>query len=120
MITTLELKNMHSNELRELRDMVKKELDFRADVGSELKNKEAWMSSTEWSEKVQKDMEAEERERSYAYIEESARAKLLTQSDKKEKMIRTRMNIEKKEREGKFPHIKDRMESMRDWERIRK
>ncbi len=33
-MTRIELKMLHSNELRALRDNIKKELDFRADVGS--------------------------------------------------------------------------------------
>ncbi len=72
MITTLELKNMHSNELRELRDMVKKELDFRDDIGSEIKNKEKWLSADQWSERVQELNTAEERERTARYIDESS------------------------------------------------
>tara|TARA_Y100001951_G_scaffold95316_1_gene92646 strand:- start:531 stop:785 length:255 start_codon:yes stop_codon:yes gene_type:complete len=72
MITTLELKNMHSNELRELRDMVKKELDFRDDIGSEIKNKEKWLGADQWSERVQELNTAEERERTARYIDESS------------------------------------------------
>lgn len=34
-----EIKNMHSKELRELRNMIRKELDFRADVGKEIDEK---------------------------------------------------------------------------------
>ena len=89
MIDRIELKNMHSKELRNLRNMIREELDFRADVGSEIANREAWMSSTEWGEKVQ-ELLKEERERTHAYIEDNAHS-----------------------------HIRDRMESMRDWERER-
>ena len=87
MIDRIELKNMHSKELRTLRNMIREELDFRADVGSEIANKEVWMSSTEWGEKVQ-ELLKEERERAHAYIEDNAHS-----------------------------HIRDRMESMRDWDR---
>ena len=36
MIDQIELKNMHSKELRILRNMIREELDFRADIGSEI------------------------------------------------------------------------------------
>ena len=82
---------MHSKKLRELRNMIREELDFRADVGSEIENKEAWMSSTEWGEKVQEERKKEEeRERAHAYIEDNNHS-----------------------------HIRDRMESMRDWNRTK-
>ena len=75
----IDIKMMHSNELRELRDMVKKELDFRADVGSEIKNKEKWLGANEWSKEVQKLREKEEeRENQYAYIEEISHAHIGT------------------------------------------
>ena len=35
---TEELKNMHSNELRELKNTIQKELDFRDDIGKEIQN----------------------------------------------------------------------------------
>ena len=69
MINQIELKNMHSRELRTLRNMIRKELDFRADVGSELDNRDAWVSSTEWGKKVQ-EMRKEERESAAAYSDE--------------------------------------------------
>ena len=83
----IDIKNMHSKELRTLRRMIREELDFRADVGSEIANKEAWMSSTEWGEKVQ-ELLKEERKRAHAYIEDNDHS-----------------------------HIRDRMEHMRDWDR---
>ena len=88
MIDRIELKNMHSKELRTLRNMIREELDFRADVGSEIANKEAWVSSTEWGEKVQELLLKEERKRAHDYIEDNAHS-----------------------------HIRDRMEHMRDWDR---
>ena len=33
----VELKMMHSNELRELKEMIQKELNFRDDIGKEIK-----------------------------------------------------------------------------------
>ena len=83
----IDIKNMHSKELRELRNMIREELDFRADVGSEIANREAWVSSTEWCEKVQ-ELLKEERKRAHAYIEDNDHS-----------------------------HIRDRMEHMRDWDR---
>ena len=32
----VELKNMHSNELRELKSMIQEELNFRDDIGKEI------------------------------------------------------------------------------------
>ena len=69
----IDIKMLHSNELRELRDMVKKELDFRADVGSEIDNKEAWLSANEWSAEVK---ELRARERMHAYVDESAHSQV--------------------------------------------
>ena len=73
-MTRIELKNMHSNELRALRDMVKKELDFRADIGSEIANKEAWLGADEWGERVRelREEENERRDRTANYIDESS------------------------------------------------
>ena len=70
-MTRIELKMLHSNELRALRDNIKKELDFRADVGSELENKEKWLGADEWSKEVQK-LRKEEREKTANYIDESS------------------------------------------------
>ena len=74
-MTRIELKMLHSNELRALRDNIKKELDFRADVGSEIENKEKWLGADEWSERVQ-EQRKEEREREgdriANYIDESS------------------------------------------------
>ena len=74
-MTRIELKMLHSNELRALRDNIKKELDFRADVGSEIENKEKWLGADEWSERVQ-ELRKEEREREgdriANYIDESS------------------------------------------------
>ena len=91
MIDRIELKNMHSKELRTLRRMIREELDFRDDIGSEIENKEAWVSSTEWGEKVQQELlKEEQREKTYAYIEETSHSNVAS---------------------------KERMESMRDWDR---
>ena len=34
----VELKMMHSNDLRELKNMIQKELNFREDIGKEINN----------------------------------------------------------------------------------
>ena len=78
MIDRIELKNKHSKELRTLRNMIREELDFRADVGSEIANREAWVSSTEWGEKVQGLLKVEEdRKRMHAYADESAHSHII-------------------------------------------
>ena len=77
-MTRIELKMMHSNELRELRKNIKKELDFREDIGSEIENKQAWLSADQWSERVQelREKEEEDRKRMHAYVDESAHAQI--------------------------------------------
>ena len=35
-MTKIDIKMMHSTELREIRSMIKQELDFRAEVGKEI------------------------------------------------------------------------------------
>ena len=35
----IDLKNMHSNELRTLKEMIQEELNFRDDIGKEITNK---------------------------------------------------------------------------------
>ena len=37
----VELKNMHSNELRTLKEMIQEELNFRDDIGKDIKKKES-------------------------------------------------------------------------------
>ena len=86
----MDIKNMHSKELRTLRNMIREELDFRADVGSEIANKEVWMSSTEWGVRVQELRKEENKnENAHEYIEEVCRSYAL----------------------------RGRMEHMRDWDR---
>ena len=60
MMTGIDLKMMDSKELRELRNMIRKELDFRADIGQELEDGggiKEWVSATEWSARIQKEKE---------------------------------------------------------------
>ena len=51
--TRVDIKGLHSKELRELRNMIREELDFRADVGREIS------------------------ERSERYIEESFKSRIM-------------------------------------------
>ena len=40
-MTRIDIKMMHSTELRELRSMIRDELDFRAEVGKEINEQQA-------------------------------------------------------------------------------
>ena len=65
MMTRIDLKMKSSKELRELRTMIRKELDFRADIGQELEDGggiKEWVSATEWSARIQKEKEKKEEE----------------------------------------------------------
>ena len=57
----MDMKMMDSKELRELRSLIGKELDFRAKIGQELENGriKEWVSATEWSARIQKQKEKE-------------------------------------------------------------
>ena len=61
MMTGIDVKMMDSKELRTLRTLIRKELDFRADIGQELEDGgiKEWVSATEWSARIQQ----EEKER---------------------------------------------------------
>ena len=62
-MTRIDLKMMDSKKLRELRTMIRKELDFRADIGQELEDGgiKEWVSATEWSARIQKEKEEKEK-----------------------------------------------------------
>ena len=55
-MTRIDVKMMDSKKLRELRTMIRKELDFRADIGQELEDGgiKEWVSATEYSARTQK------------------------------------------------------------------
>ena len=57
MMTGIDVKMMDSKELRELRTLIRKELDFRADIGQELEDGgiKEWVSATEWSARIQRE-----------------------------------------------------------------
>ena len=60
-MTRIDLKMMDSKKLRELRTLIRKELDFRAEIGEELEDGriKEWVSATEWSARIQKQKENE-------------------------------------------------------------
>ena len=64
MITIIDLKMKSSKELRELRSLIRKELDFRADIGQELEDGgiKEWVSAAEYSARTQKMKEEREGE----------------------------------------------------------
>ena len=63
MMTRTDLKMMDSKKLRELRSLIRKELDFRADIGQELEDGriKEWVSAAEYSARIQKEKEKKER-----------------------------------------------------------
>ena len=67
MMTGIDVKMMDSKELRTLRTLIRKELDFRADIGQELEDGgiKEWVSATEWSARIQKEKEKNKREDEY-------------------------------------------------------
>ena len=50
-MSRIDVKMKSSKELRELRTMIRKELDFRAEIGEELEDGriKEWVSAAEWS-----------------------------------------------------------------------
>ena len=61
-MSRIDVKMKSSKELRELRTMIRKELDFRADIGEELEDGriKEWISATEYSARIQKMKEGED------------------------------------------------------------
>ena len=62
-MTRIDLKMMDSKKLRELRTLIRKELDFRADIGQELEDGgiKEWVSAAEYSARIQKEKEKNKR-----------------------------------------------------------
>ena len=62
MMSRIDVKMMDSKQLRELRSMIRKELDFRAEIGEELEDGriKEWISATEYSARIQKMKENDE------------------------------------------------------------
>ena len=65
MMTGIDVKMMDSKELRTLRTLIRKELDFRADIGQELEDGgiKEWVSAAEYSARIQKEREQDETEK---------------------------------------------------------
>ena len=59
MMSRIDVKMKSSKELRELRTMIRKELDFRAEIGEELEDGriKEWVSAAEYSARIQKEKE---------------------------------------------------------------
>ena len=57
MMSRIDVKMKSSKELRELRTMIRKELDFRAEIGEELEDGriKEWVSAAEWSARIQRE-----------------------------------------------------------------
>ena len=64
MMTGIDVKMMDSKELRTLRTLIRKELDFRADIGQELEDGgiKEWVSATEWSARIQREQKENDEE----------------------------------------------------------
>ena len=64
MMSRIDVKMKSSKELRELRTLIRKELDFRAEIGEELEDGriKALISATEYSARIQKMKENDEEE----------------------------------------------------------
>ena len=60
-MSRIDVKMMDSKELRTLRTLIRKELDFRAEIGEELENgrKKEWISATEYSARIQQEEQDE-------------------------------------------------------------
>jgi hypothetical protein len=60
-MTRIDVKMMDSKELRELRTLIRKELDFRAEIGEELEDGriKEWVSAAEWSARIQREQKEE-------------------------------------------------------------
>ena len=63
-MTRIDVKMMDSKKLRELRTHIRKELDFRAEIGQELEDGriKEWVSAAEWSARIQKEKEEKEQD----------------------------------------------------------
>ena len=61
-MTRIDVKMKSSKELRELRTLIRKELDFRAEIGEELEDGriKEWISAAEYSARIQKMKENDE------------------------------------------------------------
>jgi len=62
MMSRIDVKMKSSKELRELRTLIRKELDFRAEIGEELEDGriKEWISAAEYSARIQREREVKE------------------------------------------------------------
>ena len=62
-MSRIDVKMKSSKELRELRTLIRKELDFRAEIGEELEDGriKEWISAAEYSARIQKMKENDEK-----------------------------------------------------------
>ena len=62
MMSRIDVKMKSSKELRELRTLIRKELDFRAEIGEELEDGriKEWISATEYSARIQQEEKEED------------------------------------------------------------
>ena len=77
-MSRIDVKMKSSKELRELRTMIRKELDFRAEIGEELEDGriKEWVSATEYSARIQKEKENERNMRTfYGEVKENDKEK---------------------------------------------
>ena len=78
MMSRIDVKMKSSKELRELRTMIRKELDFRAEIGEELEDGriKEWVSAAEYSARIQKEKENEKNMRTfYGEVKENDKEK---------------------------------------------
>ena len=56
-MSRIDVKMKSSKELRELRTLIRKELDFRAEIGEELEDGriKEWISAAEYSARIQRE-----------------------------------------------------------------
>ena len=57
-MTRIDLKMMDSKELRETKNMIEDELNFRASIGKgidELHDKNVWLSAEDWSTRIKEE-----------------------------------------------------------------
>ena len=70
-MSRIDVKMKSSKELRELRTMIRKELDFRAEIGEELEDGriKEWISAAEYSARIQKEKEVKKNDEEKTNIE---------------------------------------------------
>ena len=70
-MSRIDVKMKSSKELRELRTMIRKELDFRAEIGEELEDGriKEWVSAAEYSARIQKEKEVKKNDEEKTNIE---------------------------------------------------